>query len=132
LTNDLKIKLADFGLSNTYKPGTKLSSSCGSPCYAAPEIIEAKLYDPLAADTWSLGVVLFFMVSGYLPFQHKNTHTLYKLILGAKYEIPRSVSKLAGDLIVSLLRVNPLRRLKPIDIKEHPWIRLHTGRNEIL
>jgi serine/threonine protein kinase len=79
-----------------------------------------------------MGVVLFFMLTGYLPFQHKNTHTLYKLILGAKYEVPRSVSKLAGDLIISLLRVNPSRRLKPSDIKAHPWIRLYTGKNDIL
>jgi|JI6StandDraft_1071083.scaffolds.fasta_scaffold09610_6 5'-AMP-activated protein kinase catalytic alpha subunit len=132
LTKDLQVKLADFGLSNTYKPGGKLSSSCGSPCYAAPEIIEAKLYDPLAADTWSLGVVLFFMVSGFLPFQHKNTHTLYKLILRGKCEVPASVSKLAGDLIYSLLRVLPTRRLRPSEIKSHPWLRLHTGRQEIL
>ena len=128
LTKDLQIKLADFGLSNTYKPGGKLSSSCGSPCYAAPEIIEAIQYDPLAADTWSLGVVLFFMVTGFLPFQHKNTHTLYKLILRGKYDIPSNVSKLVGDLICSLLRVMPGRRLRPGEIKAHPWIRLYTRR----
>lgn len=88
------------------------------------------MYDPLAADIWSLGIVLFFMVSGFLPFQHKNTHTLYKLILRGKCEVPGSVSKLAGDLIYSLLRVLPTRRLRINEIKSHPWIRLHTARHD--
>lgn len=128
LTERMEIKLADFGLSNTYKPGTRLTSSCGSPCYAAPEIIEAKAYDPLLADIWSMGVVLFLMVCGFLPFQHKNTHTLYKLILAARYEVPKSVSKLVADLITGLLRVNPTRRLRATEIKNHPWMRMHTSK----
>lgn len=125
LTNDLKLKLADFGLSNMYREGTRLSSPCGSPCYAAPEVIEGRAYDPLAADIWSMGVVLFMMLTGYLPYQHKNTHSLYKLILNARYEIPSGVSRLAADLIESIFRTNPSKRIKLRDIKNHPWIKLH-------
>lgn len=65
------IKLADFGLSNFYSQELKeLKSSCGSPCYSAPEVIQRDPYDPLAADIWSLGVVLYAMIEGSLPFFH--------------------------------------------------------------
>jgi 5'-AMP-activated protein kinase catalytic alpha subunit len=112
LTNELKIKLADFGLSNMYREGTKLTSPCGSPCYAAPEVIEGRAYEPLLADIWSMGVVLYMMLTGYLPYQHKNTHSLYKLILNARYEIPSGVSKLAADLIDSIFKTNPAKRIR--------------------
>lgn len=130
LTEDMRIKLADFGLSNTYKLGSKLMTSCGSPCYAAPEVIEARAYEPLLADIWSLGIILYLMLSGFLPFQHKSTHTLYKLILAAQYEIPRSISRLAADLIMSILKVNPTKRINISEIRNHPWLRLHLGKIE--
>jgi 5'-AMP-activated protein kinase catalytic alpha subunit len=64
------IKLVDFGLSNFYKPGETLTTACGSPCYAAPEMIRGEGYHGLGADIWSSGVVLFTMVCGYLPYEH--------------------------------------------------------------
>ena len=63
------IKLVDFGLSNTYKSGETLKTACGSPCYAAPEMIAGKRYQGLNVDIWSCGVILFAMVCGYLPFE---------------------------------------------------------------
>jgi 5'-AMP-activated protein kinase catalytic alpha subunit len=87
------IKIVDFGLSNTYKAGKLLNTACGSPCYAAPEMIEGKEYDGLAADMWSLGVIIYAMVCGFLPFEDPKTTKLYKKILNAEYSIPDFVSE---------------------------------------
>ena len=66
--NKSQIKLVDFGLSNSYKYGTLLKTACGSPCYAPPEMISGKDYQPLYSDLWSCGVVLYCMLVGKLPF----------------------------------------------------------------
>jgi 5'-AMP-activated protein kinase catalytic alpha subunit len=68
LDGQFNIKLVDFGLSNTYKHGSAVKTACGSPCYAAPEMISGKSYHGLSSDIWSSGVVLFCMLCGYLPF----------------------------------------------------------------
>ena len=75
------VKIVDFGLSNTYKEGQMLKTACGSPCYAAPQMISSKKYNGLEVDIWSCGVILFAMVCGYLPFEDSNTSQLYKKIL---------------------------------------------------
>lgn len=85
LDNSNNVKIVDFGLSNTYKPGETLKTACGSPCYAAPEMIAGKRYQGLEVDIWSSGVVMFAMVCGFLPFEDPNTAKLYKKILGAQY-----------------------------------------------
>jgi 5'-AMP-activated protein kinase, catalytic alpha subunit len=82
---DKGIKLVDFGLSNTYKKGELLKTACGSPCYAAPEMIAGKKYHGTNVDIWSCGVILFALVCGYLPFEDPNTSNLYKKILSADY-----------------------------------------------
>lgn len=69
LDHNNNVKLVDFGLSNMYKPGETLKTACGSPCYAAPEMIKGERYLGLNADIWSSGVVLFAMVCGFLPFE---------------------------------------------------------------
>jgi 5'-AMP-activated protein kinase catalytic alpha subunit len=81
LDHKMNIKIVDFGLSNTFKAGELLKTACGSPCYAAPEMIAGKKYEGLKADLWSGGVILFAMVCGYLPFEDSNTNTLYKKML---------------------------------------------------
>jgi 5'-AMP-activated protein kinase catalytic alpha subunit len=68
LDNNNNIKVVDFGLSNIYAPGETLLTACGSPCYAAPEMIANKPYDGLKTDIWSTGVILYAMICGYLPF----------------------------------------------------------------
>ena len=83
------IKIVDFGLSNTYKTGELLKTACGSPCYAAPEMIAGKWYHGSRVDIWSSGVVLFAMIAGYLPFEDPNTSALYKKILSANYQVPK-------------------------------------------
>lgn len=74
LTKDKVVKIADFGLSNMYKIGNKLQSPVGSPCYAAPELIQGKSYNPLDIDLWSFGIIMYVLLTGELPFNHKNVH----------------------------------------------------------
>lgn len=64
-----EVRIVDFGLSNTYKEGERLGTPCGSPCYAAPEMIQGERYDGLKIDVWSCGVILFAMLNGFLPFE---------------------------------------------------------------
>ena len=86
LTHDKFIKIVDFGLSNTYKTGETLKTACGSPCYAAPELIKGLEYNGQKADLWSAGVVLYCLVCGHLPFEDQNTQSLYQKILSADYQ----------------------------------------------
>ena len=73
LDQDKNLKIVDFGLSNMYTPGNMLKTACGSPCYAAPEMIAGKRYHGLKSDIWSSGVVLYAMVCGFLPFEDPKT-----------------------------------------------------------
>ena len=76
-----------------------LKTACGSPCYAAPEMISSKKYNGLEVDIWSCGVILFAMVCGYLPFEDSNTSQLYKKILSGEYILPNFVSEEFKDLL---------------------------------
>jgi 5'-AMP-activated protein kinase catalytic alpha subunit len=87
------IKIVDFGLSNTYKAGESLQTACGSPCYAAPEMVAGKKYDGQAADMWSCGVIIYAMVCGFLPFEDPKTNKLYNKIINAEFNIPDFVSE---------------------------------------
>lgn len=119
---DNQLKIIDFGLSTTYSKNKELKSYCGSPCYAAPEIIEGKnTYNPVLTDLWSCGVILFAMICGYLPFCDPDTHTLYKKILACNYKFPSHISAGARDLIENLLVQNPSKRMKISDIRSHEW-----------
>lgn len=99
LDHNNNIKIVDFGLSNLYKEGEKLKTACGSPCYAAPEMIKGERYDGLGADLWSSGVILYAMVCGYLPFEDQNTKKLYQKIIKAEYKLPDFLSDSCVDLI---------------------------------
>ena len=71
------IKIVDFGLSNTFKDGVALTTACGSPCYAAPEMVAGQKYNGVKADMWSVGVIIYAMVCGFLPFEDPKTNKLY-------------------------------------------------------
>lgn len=102
--------MVDFGLSNTYKENETLKTACGSPCYAAPEMIAGENYHGSRVDIWSCGVILFAMVCGYLPFEDPDTNILYKKILDGKFEFPKWVSDDCKDLISKILNIDPDER----------------------
>ena len=126
-TNNLKI--FDFGLSNTYgdKPNEMLSTACGSPCYTAPEMLCGKIYKGKGVDIWSMGVVLFSMIFGFLPFHEESNKEMYKKIIEGKFEIPASVSKTGRELIYRLLNTNPKKRINISQIKSNSWIKLYSN-----
>ena len=126
LDHEKNIKLVDFGLSNIYKTGEQLKTACGSPCYAAPEMIAGKRYVPLGVDIWSSGVILYAMICGYLPFEDPNTSKLYKKILAGEYECPKFISNEARDLIRGILTTDPEKRITLAQIKSHPWYKQYT------
>lgn len=92
LDHEKNIKLVDFGLSNTFKPDQLLKTACGSPCYAAPEMIAGNDYHGSKVDVWSCGVILYAMMCGYLPFEDPDTASLYKKILKGDFVLPQFVS----------------------------------------
>lgn len=116
-----KVKLVDFGLSNLYQEGETLKTACGSPCYAAPEMIKGERYHGLKTDIWSSGVVLYAMVCGYLPFEDQDTKKLYAKIQNAEYKLPAFLSDNCKDLIGKILNTNPQKRFTIEQIKEHQW-----------
>ena len=115
------LKLVDFGLSNSYKHGDLLKTACGSPCYAAPEMISGKEYDGLYSDLWSCGVVLYCMLVGKLPFDDEDIKVLYYNIKSANYFLPPFLSNVSQDLIRRILTTNPKRRITLEEIKKHPF-----------
>lgn len=93
LDKNRNVKIVDFGLSNIWRNEEMLKTACGSPCYAAPEMIAGKYYHGTAVDIWSSGVILYAMMCGYLPFEDPNTAKLYKKIVAGQYEIPKFISE---------------------------------------
>ena len=121
LDYDLTLKIVDFGLSNMYDTGATLKTACGSPCYAAPEMIAGKRYHGLKTDIWSSGVVFYAMVCGYLPFEDPKTSNLYKKIMSADYSLPKFLSSQCKDVIRRILNTDPEQRYGVPDIRNHTW-----------
>lgn len=115
------VKLADFGLSNVMVDGHFLKTSCGSPNYAAPEVISGKLYAGPEVDIWSCGIILYVLLCGKFPFDADNIPSLFKQIKNGIYTLPTHLSPLARDLIIRILVIDPLIRLTIPQIREHPW-----------
>lgn len=124
LDNKKTLKIIDFGLSNSYRKIELLSTQCGSPCYAAPEMISGNKYRGENIDIWSTGITLFAMVCGFLPFEDMNNDALYKKITEGKFTIPQFLSDGVKDLLRHVLTVDPEKRYKIVDIKAHPWFGL--------
>jgi len=121
LDEENNVKLADFGLSNIMRDGIFLYSSCGSPNYAAPELINGKYYNGSSIDIWSCGVILYTLLTGMLPFNEKQTAKLYQKIRECKYVLPENLSDPAKDLILRMLQKDPLNRISISEIKQHKW-----------
>ena len=120
--NKKSLKLVDFGLSNTYEEGELIKTACGSPCYAAPEMISGKEYEGFYSDLWSSGVVLYCMLVGKLPFDDEDIKKLYHNIKLANYTMPNFLSNYAQDILRRILVPNPKRRIKLDDLKRHPFL----------
>ncbi len=122
LTHDHILKIIDFGLSNYFSKKSKLlSTPCGSPCYASPEMVSGNKYNGFKIDIWSSGIILYAMLCGYLPFEDKDNDELFKKILECKLEFPRFLSFNSKDLIKKILVTNPDKRIGIEDIKIHPF-----------
>ena len=105
LSKEHLLKIIDFGLSNYFTKGQQelLSTPCGSPCYASPEMVAGKKYDGMKIDIWSTGIILFAMLCGYLPFEDKNNDVLFDKILECKIDFPEFLSDEPKDLINHIL-----------------------------
>lgn len=121
LDDQYNVKIADFGLSNIMTDGNFLKTSCGSPNYAAPEVISGKLYAGPEVDVWSCGVILYVLLVGRLPFDDEYIPTLFKKIAAGNYSIPTYLSPGAVSLIKKMLMVNPVHRITIGEIRSDPW-----------
>jgi len=121
LDSNSNIKIADFGLSNLMRDGDFLRTSCGSPNYAAPEVISGHLYAGPEVDVWSCGVILYALLCGSLPFDDESIPNLFKKIKSGMYSLPSHLSQLARNLIPRMLEVDPMKRITIPEIRLHPW-----------
>ncbi|NXV38261.1 MARK2 kinase, partial [Rissa tridactyla] len=122
LDADMNIKIADFGFSNEFTFGNKLDTFCGSPPYAAPELFQGKKYDGPEVDVWSLGVILYTLVSGSLPFDGQNLKELRERVLRGKYRIPFYMSTDCENLLKKFLILNPTKRGTLEQIMKDRWM----------
>lgn len=122
-----RIKLIDFGLAaNSSKNKASLaflSTCCGSPAYAAPELLRGQTYSGPAVDVWSAGVLLYSLLVGQLPFDDDNINNLYKKIQVGRFTMPQFLSPEVKDLIGCMLRVNPAERISVPKVLDHRWTR---------
>lgn len=122
LDSELNVKLADFGFGAELTPGELLTDSCGSPNYAAPELLyRGCKYEGPEVDVWSCGVVLYTLLCGALPFDAEGFPELFRLIKKAKYSVPGFLSDEAKDLIAQMLCVDPAKRISVSEIRRHAW-----------
>ncbi len=119
LTEKNKLKIIDFGLSNFYSKNNLLSTPCGSPCYAAPEMVSGNKYNGFKTDIWAIGIILYAMLCGYLPFEDNDNEVLFQKILECDLEFPEYLSFDSVDIIKKILNVNPNERFNIDDIKKH-------------
>ncbi|EUC39052.1 hypothetical protein COCCADRAFT_455 [Bipolaris zeicola 26-R-13] len=123
----MTVKLVDFGMAALQPVGKKLTTPCGSPHYAAPEVIRTTSYDGAKADVWSCGVILFVLLTGAPPFNYsgddRDMKHLFRDIAQAKYVMPDNISKEAQDLIRKILVPDPKRRISLEEIWNHPFLR---------
>lgn len=117
-------KVADFGMACIQQsPNHKLRTSCGSPHYAAPELVSSKVYRGDRVDVWSLGVVLYALLTCLLPFDNPDTSVLLAMARKGVYRIPDWVSPEAKSLLKKMIEVDPEKRISIKKIWKHPLMR---------
>jgi serine/threonine protein kinase len=121
LDRQLRLKIADFGMTSLNPPGSLLETSCGSPHYCDPMVVSGERYDGLKADIWSCGVILYAMVTGRLPFDDENLQRLLLKVQAGQFHLPSDLPDDLRDLIKKMLTVDPDERITLEGIKAHPW-----------
>ena len=127
LDGEDNLKISDFGLSAIWDDGARaelLHTTCGTPNYVAPEVLADRGYDGMAADTWSIGVILFVFLAGYLPFDEPTMSALFRKIQAADFEYPSWFSKEIKALLDKILVPDPTTRLTLKQITEEDWYNL--------
>ena len=114
-------KVSDFGLSKFIGPNGLVITPCGSPCYASPECLSGQPYDGRTTDIWSIGVILFALVTGRLPWTKKNQSQLFQQIRTGDYTIPLVLTADCKDIISKMLTVDCKARITDLDAINHPW-----------
>jgi len=132
---NMTIKIADFGLSKIFAGGQKLETSCGTPDYAAPEVLLGeKAYDK-SVDLWSVGVISYVLLCGYPPFYAQSQPALFEKIIQANYDFPEaewsSISPTAKDFVRRLLVIKPSERMTVEQCLEHDFTRGGAGSNTL-
>ena len=117
------LKIIDFGLSNYFNLNNNnlLSTPCGSPCYASPEMLSGKKYNGFYIDVWSSGIILYAMLCGYLPFEAQNNDLLFQKIMKCNLDYPAFISNSTKSLLKKILVNDPNKRIKIEEIKKHPF-----------
>lgn len=123
LDENNNIKIGDFGLSSYISDGDFLNTSCGSPNYAAPEVVSGKAYTGPEIDIWSCGVILYALLCGTLPFDDENVGNLFRKIRLGAFNLPGHISNLAKALISKMLTVDPSLRITYKEIRYNTWFR---------
>jgi serine/threonine protein kinase len=116
------VKICDFGVSRMMPKHALIREQCGTPAYIAPEVLGDRGYEGFASDIWSLGVCLYAMVSGFLPFQGKTASELHAAIMSGQVEMPEFFSSDLQDLLIQLFRTSPKQRISLKSLLVHPWL----------
>ena len=119
---DEGVKICDFGVSKIVSKDDIIKEQCGTPAYIAPEVISNEGYQGFYIDHWSLGILLYAMLTANVPFKAKNMEELLEVIRTKRVAFPVKLSETAMDLIKSLLKLNPRERLSIPEILSHPWM----------
>ncbi|CDW77508.1 protein kinase domain containing protein [Stylonychia lemnae] len=126
LDNEGEIKICDFGVSRIIKKNQRITEQCGTPAYIAPEIISDSGYEGFNADVWSLGVLLYAMICGTVPFKAQNMHDLHQIITSGSFQYPPQIEPLLSDeskdLINKMLVLDPNERISIPEILSHQWM----------
>ncbi|KAJ3812890.1 Pkinase-domain-containing protein [Lentinula aff. lateritia] len=117
-----KIKIVDWGMAAFAPPTLQLETSCGSPHYASPEIVNGFKYTGNATDIWSCGVILYALLTGRLPFDDKDVKLLLGKVKVGKYDMPSYIDRSAQDLLSKMLVINVEERITIPEILAHPWL----------
>eukprot|EP00826_Nyctotherus_ovalis_P016655 TRINITY_DN14831_c0_g4_i1.p1 TRINITY_DN14831_c0_g4~~TRINITY_DN14831_c0_g4_i1.p1 ORF type:complete len:529 (-),score=148.59 TRINITY_DN14831_c0_g4_i1:111-1697(-) len=131
LDSDGCVKICDFGVSKIIDKNKLINDQCGTPAYIAPEIISNLGYKGFYADLWSLGVLLYAMLCGTVPFKASSMEELHELIREGHFTYPVEVSDEARKLVGGLLKIAPRERLSVPEILRHPWLNPEEGKDEL-